>query len=238
MFVSYSRADTERVTPLRDELQRMGYRVFFDVQSIDPGSQWKKKLRGSIRASRALLLCWSEQTRGSEYVTFEYSQAEALGRPIFPWRLDQTPLPAMMELQAINESDQVAVALQLQRRLGWPAGKRRGVWLTVAAVAVVLLCVGWWRFLHPPPLPPWDFEGEVTDRVTSMPIAGAEVDILTDGAVQTSAWTDALGRFDLHLPQPKPKTIEVRIRKDGYEGEPARKVPTDQPWNIDLTKLP
>jgi hypothetical protein len=128
--------------------------------------------------------------------------------------------------------------LQLQRRLGWPESKRRGVWLAASAVAVMLLCVAGWRFLHPAPLPPWDFQGEVTDRVTSMPIADAEVDILTGGAVQTSAWTDAQGRFDLHLPQPKLKTIEVRIRKDGYEGEPARKVPTDQPWNIYLTKLP
>jgi hypothetical protein len=40
------------------------------------------------------------------------------------------------------------------------------------------------------------------------------------------------------LPQPKPATIEVRIRKAGYEGEPALKVPTDLPWNMDLTKLP
>jgi len=91
---------------------------------------------------------------------------------------------------------------------------------------------------HPPPLPPWDIQGEITDRVSSMSIDGVEADILANGALQASARTDALGRFDLRLAQPKPATIEVRIRKDGYEGEPALKVPSDQPWNMDLTKLP
>jgi hypothetical protein len=38
VFLSYSRADSGRETPLRDELRRMGYRVFFDAQSIDPGT--------------------------------------------------------------------------------------------------------------------------------------------------------------------------------------------------------
>jgi hypothetical protein len=36
VFLSCSRADSDRVTPLRDELRRLGYRVFFDAQSIDP----------------------------------------------------------------------------------------------------------------------------------------------------------------------------------------------------------
>ena len=47
-------------------------------QSIDPGEEWKRRLERSIRASRALVPCWSEHTRGSDYITFEYSRAEAL----------------------------------------------------------------------------------------------------------------------------------------------------------------
>lgn len=238
IFLSYSRADSNRVTPLRDELRRLGYRVFFDEQSIDPGSNWKQRLRRAIRASRTLVLCWSENTRGSEYVSFEYSQAEAFRRPIFPWRLDDVPLPPMLDLQAINDADAAAVAARLKPVLGWSLRKRRMAWLTLAAVVAVLLGVAAWHILHPPPLPPWDFQGEITDRVTSMPISGAEVDVLANGAVQESAQTDAQGRFDLRLPQPRLATIEVRVRKEGYEGEPAVKVPTDQPWNMDLTKLP
>jgi hypothetical protein len=238
VFLSYSRADSDRVTPLRDELRRLGYRVFFDQQGIDPGSPWKKRLRRAIRASRTLLLCWSEHTRVSEYVTFEFSQAEAYRRPIFPWRLDKSPLPSMLELQAINEPDPAAVAARLKPALGWPVRRRQALWLAVASVVAVLLGATGWRMLHPPPLPPWDFRGEITDRVTSLPVAGAEVDILSGGAVQTSATTDAQGHFDLRLPPPRPKTVEVRLRAKGYEGEPAIKVPTDQPWNMDMTALP
>jgi TIR domain/Carboxypeptidase regulatory-like domain len=238
VFISYSRADTERVTSLRDALRGMGYRVFFDVQSIDPGSPWKDRLRRAIGGSRTLVLCWSENTRGSEYVTFEYSQAEAFRKRIFPWRLDQTPLPAMMELQAMNQTDAPVVAALLKPALGWPLRKRRATWMAAAAVAAVLLGGAAWRMLHPPPAPPWNFAGEITERVTAMPIVGAEVDVLANGEVQASAQTDAQGRFDLRLPPPKPATITVRVRKAGFEGEPAAKVPTDQPWNIDLTKLP
>jgi len=238
VFLSYSRADTAHVAPLRDALRRIGYRVFFDVQSIDPGSPWKERLRRAIRASRTLVLCWSENTRVSEYITFEYSQAEAFRRPVFPWRLDKTPLPAMMELQAINEPDPEKVAALLRPSLGWPAGKRRAVWLAAAFVAATLFAIPVWRFLHPPPPPPWDFQGEITERLSSAPIAGVEVDYLVNGAVQASAWTSAQGRFDLRLPPPKLQFIYVRVSKEGYEGEPALKVPTDQPWQMDLTKLP
>jgi hypothetical protein len=242
IFLSYSRADSDCVTPLRDELRRLGYRVFFDVQSIDPGSPWKERLRRAIRASRALVLCWSEHTRGSEYVTFEYSQAEAFRRPIFPWRLDKTPLPAMMELQAINEPDPAAVAARLKPALGWPAARRRAAWLTAAVVAAVLLAVEAWHISHPPPpppLPPWDFHGEVTDRVSRMPIEGVKVDVMKGNAVQASSMTDARGLFDFHLPQPKQETIQLRFGKEGYEGDQLP-VSTDapQPFPEDLSKLP
>jgi hypothetical protein len=239
IFLSYSRADSDRVTPLQDELRRLGYRVFFDVQSIDPGSPWKERLRRAIRASRALVLCWSEHTRGSEYVTFEYSQAEAFRRPIFPRRLDKTPLPAMMELQAISEPDPAAVAARLKPARGWPVVRRRGAWLAAAVVAAVLVGVGAWRMLHPPPPPPWVFQVEVTDRVSRMPVAGVVVDVMKGNSVQASSVTDARGLLDFHLPQPKPETIQLRFRKDGYQGD---QIPvstdTPQPFPEDLDKLP
>ena len=122
VFLSYSRADTARVTPLRDELRRMGYRVFFDVQSIDPGEEWKRRLERSIGASRTMVLCWSENTRGSDYITFEYSRAEAMHKRLLPWLLDKTPLPAMLEVQAITTPDAAQAAAQMKgARSGWTA---------------------------------------------------------------------------------------------------------------------
>lgn len=236
VFLSYSRADTERVAPLREELRRLGYRVFFDVQSIDPGEQWKRRLERSIRASRALLLCWSEHTRGSDYITFEYSRAEALHKPVLPWLLDTTPLPAMLEVQGITTADPAQAAAQLRPALGWSLARRRKLQGALAALAAILAGVAIWLVLRPPP--PWEFQGEVMDRITSMPITNVEVDVLSGNSVRASAFTDAQGRFDLHLPQPQPKTIQVRFRKDGYEAEEPLNVPTGKPWNMDMSKLP
>ena len=120
VFLSYSRADTDRVAPLRDELRRLGYRVFFDVESIDPASPWRERLRQAIRSSRLLVLCWSENARGSDYIDFEYMQADALHQPICPWLLDKTPLPPMLEAQAIANPSAAEVAARLKPILGWP----------------------------------------------------------------------------------------------------------------------
>ena len=236
VFFSYSRADTERVEPLRDELRRMGYRVFFDVQSIDPGERWKRRLDHSIRASRAVVLCWSQNTSRSEYITFEYARAETLRKPVLPWLLDATPLPAMLEVQGIAAADPAQVAARLRPALGRPLARRRKLQGALAALAAILAGVATWIALRPPP--PWEFQGEVTDRVTSMPIEGVEVDVLKSDVVQGSTSTDAKGNYDLHLPGPQTKTIQVRFRKEGYEAEKPLVVPTDKPLNMDMAKLP
>ncbi len=235
VFLSYSRADTKRVEPLRDALRKLGYRVFFDVQSIVPGEDWKTRLERSVRASRTLVLCWSENTRGSEYITYEYSRADALHRPILPWLLDKTPLPAMLEVQGITTPDAEKVAAALQPALGWTLTRRRWTLFVAAVFAMALVATGIGIKLRPPP--PWDFHGEVIDRATSMPIAGVEVDVLSGNNVQVSALTDSEGRYDLRLPQPQPSTIHVRFRKDGYEAEQPLNVPTGKPWNMDMVKL-
>jgi hypothetical protein len=218
VFLSYSRADSERVRPLCDELRRLGYRVFFDVQSIDPGEKWKDRLDRSIRASRTLILCWSENARGHEYITFEYSRAEALHKRVFPWLLDGSPLPAMLELQGITETDAAKVAAALGRSLGWTLKRRRSLQGLVAVVMAIVLAIGLWHSFQP--LPPWSFQGEVTDLKTHLPIAGVEVDLkLADGKTYTDL-TDSRGAYTLqNLPQPRPAHIHLQFRKQGYIGD-------------------
>ena len=127
----------------------MGYRVFFDVQSIDPGEEWKRRLERSISASRTLVLCWSEHTRGSEYITFEYSRAEALHKPILPWLLDKTPLPAMLEVQGITNPDAAQAAAQLKRALGWTLGRRRKFSAAIGVLVACLAGLALWFALRP-----------------------------------------------------------------------------------------
>ena len=238
VFLSYSRADTERVAPLRDELRRLGYRVFFDVQSIDPGEKWKDRLDRSIRASRTLVLCWSGRTRGSEYITFEYSRAEALHKPVLPWLLDQTPLPAMLEVQGITTADPAQAAAQLKPALGWTLARRRklqaALGVLVASISGVAL---WFALRPPPPLPPWQFSAEVTDRVSGMPVAGVEVDVQINQGKMNKCSTGSDGTCAVQLPQPEPATVRIFLRKDGYERDEAV-VPSNKEFKTDMVKLP
>lgn len=236
VFLSYSRADAERVKALRDELRRLGYRVFFDVQSIDPGQQWKRRLEHAIRRSRTLVLCWSERAKGSDYITFEYSRAEALGKPIYPWLLDTIPLPAMLEIQGIPHSDPVQVAAALRPALGWTLGNRRALHLILALATVAGIAVSLWLILKPPPPPPpWEFQGEVIDPATRLGIAGVEVDATPEHGATLVTHTDDSGRFDLHLPAPQSKTVHLIFRKAGFVGEQVN-VPSGKPFTTDLDK--
>jgi hypothetical protein len=217
VFLSYSRADTERIRPLVDELRRLGYTVFFDVQSIEPGEEWKKRLDNSIRGARTLILCWSANAQGSDYITFEYARAQALKKPVFPWLLDKTPLPAMLEIQGIPEPDGVKVAGLLRRSLGLTLNRRRILLALAAVLIAAALAVPIWHKLNPPP---WQFQGEVTDLKSRLPIPGVEVKLkLADGKTYT-AISDDRGAYTLqNLPPPPPAHLHLEFSKEGYIGD-------------------
>jgi len=235
VFLSYSRADTARVTPLRDELRRMGYRVFFDVQSIDPGEEWKRRLERSISASRTMVLCWSENTRGSDYITFEYSRAEAMHKRLLPWLLDKTPLPAMLEVQAITTADAAQAAAQMKGALGWTLTQRRRLQAGLAVLAACVAGLALWLALRPPP--PWQFSAEVFDRVSGVPIPGVEVDVETSPGKGGRALTGSDGTCSITLPQPEPPTVLVSWHKDGYVGDKTP-VQSNVLFKTDLVKAP
>jgi hypothetical protein len=220
VFLSYSRADTARIRPLVDELRRLGYKVFFDVQSIDPGQEWKKRLDGSIRGSRTLILCWSANAHGSDYITFEYSRAQALHKRVFPWLLDKTPLPAMLEIQGIPEPDGAKVAALLRRSLGLTLTQRRVLQAIAAVLILVALGIPTWRKLNPPPPPPWQYQGEVTDLQSRLPLAGVGVKLTLGNGKTYTAVSDNQGKYTLeNLPPPVPDHIHLEFSKQGYQGE-------------------
>jgi hypothetical protein len=235
IFISYSRQDGDRVRPLADELRRRGYRVFYDVQSVVVGEQWKANLERSVRASRVLVLCWSESARRSEFVSFEFSLARGLRKPVLPWLLDQTPLPAMIEIQGIVSADATQVASTLQRKLGWTLARRRCLLAVAGVLLVAVLSFTIWLLLRPPP--PWALHGEVYDRRTHMPIEDVEV-IVELGQRTYTVKTDSEGKYLLYLPQPQPAHVNLLFRKNGYEAEIPIAVSTNKPFDTDMQKLP
>ena len=93
IFLSYSHRDAASIDLFVEAMRDRGYSVFYDKKSIVVGDAWKRTLAEAIRASRVCILCWSAEARSSEYVSFEYSSAEGLRKPVLPWLLDSTRAP-------------------------------------------------------------------------------------------------------------------------------------------------
>jgi hypothetical protein len=233
VFLCYAHEDAASARLLAAALREKGYKIFYDEESIRPGEPWKVRLSEAVRASRACILCWSENARASEYVSFEYACAEASGKPVLPWLLDATPLPQMIERQGVAERDPAKAAERLLPQFGWRFVPRR-VQMLIIFVVLVALGVAY-RQTHQPPKP-WEFSGRVLDMKTRLPIPGVQVEADTDEN-RTFAYTNAEGRYILHLPPPKTQYIHLVFVKQGYEAGTPVNVRTGSTWDIDMQRL-
>jgi len=135
VFLSYSHQNDTSVRLLAEGLTKRGYRVFQDTGSIPVGERWKLRIEKDLRASRVCILCWSAEARLSEFVGFEYACAIGLGKPVLPWLLDSTKLPAMIEIHGVEERDPEKAVERLLPRLGWTLTARRIVLLMLLLMA-------------------------------------------------------------------------------------------------------
>jgi TIR domain len=227
IFISYARADHQRVEPLVVQLRDMGFRVFFDLGSIRVGDRWKPSLESSLKKCRVLLLCWSAQAKASEFVQFECAKAVSSGKDVLPWLLDETPLPAMLELQGITAAVPAVVAAALSKRIGWNLTRRRLLAAGVAGLAAIGGTVGW---LVRRRLQSFEVRGVVVDPDNGLPLAGVEV-----LAESGSSVTDINGQYVLRLRGEKPDYVRLRYRKRGYREDPMN-VPTEGSFNMVMAK--
>lgn len=236
VFLSYSRAQTDRVRPLVESLESRGYKVFFDQQSIEPGSNWKQRMRTAIRQARAMVLCWSVEAKASEYIQFEFNQALGLKKTVIPWLLDTTPLPDMhRDLQGIVDPDHVKVAERLAQSLGWNAARRR-LATGIAGLALGGSTAGYLATRPVPPAPTWQFAGEVMDH--GAPVEGMTVtwrDAPKAGSV--SAVTDRNGRYTLVLPGKRLPTLRLLFHSAHYCEEVNAATSVERySWTLDPAK--
>ena len=208
--------------PLVSALRERGYRVFYDKESIPIGELWKRRLGKAVWQSRVCVMCWSQNARNSEYVLFEYSRAEALGKCVLRWLLDSTALPTMIELQGVTERDPARASQEFVTRLGPPLSRVRTIQAACAALLLAALFIAFWWAQRP--APPFQFGGRVIESETRLPIRGVRVEAQYDRYV---AYTDADGRYALRLPQPKPRYLHLVFVKAGYKAEEAVNIPTD-----------
>jgi hypothetical protein len=162
-------------------------------------------------------------------VQFEYAKAEGLGRTVLPWLLDETPLPAMLDIQGIGTTDTEAVAATVAHTIGWGLTRRR--WLaagvgTGAGVGSLLLWAAGTRW-GPKVIV---LAGTVVD-MDQNPLAGVEV-----SAQNTRTQSSAEGRFSLRLPDEKKDWVQVRFSKSGYRTE-STNAPVGESFQMTLVKL-
>lgn len=59
VFISYRRAQRHKVEPIKDKLEALGLKVFFDVHGIDGGADFPTVIDTNLREARVVLACWS-----------------------------------------------------------------------------------------------------------------------------------------------------------------------------------
>ena len=103
-FLSYKREDLARVELLRQALERADISVWMD-RDTDAGEQWRPTIRSKLEASRCVVVCWSKNSVGADFVLDEANTAKKLNT-LLPVVIDAGVKPPLGfgEYQALDLS--------------------------------------------------------------------------------------------------------------------------------------
>lgn len=96
IFISYAHSDNDFVELLRIKLNEAKIPTWVDHSSLKAGTDWRASIDTAISDSLAIVLVMSPDSLGSHYVTYEWSFAHGLGKPIIPLMYSETPFHAML----------------------------------------------------------------------------------------------------------------------------------------------
>lgn len=96
IFVSYARADRDRVEPLVRALLERGWSVFWDSHIL-PGQQWDALIESELEAARCILVVWSPNSVDRVMVRTEASFGRDR-RILVPVMLERCETPLMFRL--------------------------------------------------------------------------------------------------------------------------------------------
>ena len=109
VFVSYSRADRQRVAELTQALTARGKRAWVDLEDIPPSAEWMAEIRSAIEAADGYVVGVSPDAARSKVCSEELEHARQAGKRIVPVLLrptdpDSVP-PALAALNWIDATD-------------------------------------------------------------------------------------------------------------------------------------
>lgn len=126
VFLSHASQDKSLVRELCERLKADGFDPWLDEERLLPGMNWDMEIEKALRASDAILLCFSELSVQKEgYIQREYKRAMRYQEEkpdgtiyVIPVRLDKTDIPYFIkEVQFVDfpdDYDRLVISLNLR----------------------------------------------------------------------------------------------------------------------------
>jgi len=95
-FISYSRADSEFVQDLANNLTQAGVDIWLDTQDIEPGRVWDNALEDALRSSTGLIVILTPASINSPFVKKEIVFAQNNNKEIYPILAEACELPLLL----------------------------------------------------------------------------------------------------------------------------------------------
>ncbi len=117
IFLSHSSQDNDQARMLsewlKDRNQRSLFLDFDPADGIPAGHEWEKELYRQLRQCQAVIVLISEHSVASHWCFSEVTFAKALGKHLFPVRLDASPVwPILADLQVVDLSQNPEAGLE------------------------------------------------------------------------------------------------------------------------------
>lgn len=101
LFLSYSRQEFYFADSTAISLQQAGHDIWFDVQRLSPGLNWKESINQGLAECEGVLLIASRSSITSEYVRVEWEAALNKGKPLYVLVYEPVELPPELKATAI-----------------------------------------------------------------------------------------------------------------------------------------
>jgi hypothetical protein len=109
IYISYSQNDRRLVEKLRYDLISKRINVWFDVNEIAAGENWKDAINNGIAAANSLIFVLSKNSVNSDWMLYELNKFIGMGKKVIPILLDdveKSKIPAGVKgLPWINFND-------------------------------------------------------------------------------------------------------------------------------------
>src|SRR5215471_6408384 len=93
LFLSYSRAQLYFAESVALALQNTDISTWFDLQRLDPGTDWQRSIQQALTTCTGLVLIASRESLRSPYVQLEWEAAQAASKPVYLVWYEAVDLP-------------------------------------------------------------------------------------------------------------------------------------------------